>query len=200
MSDTNTERVMEEDSGALKVEEEVETREDIEQICGAQPFGSPAETPIEPVKMKKPRAKAKPKEPTITKEDIMEAVKEATKKPIPDKVDKNKEMVECPDCGLSITRHNLKYTHKRYCKAIKEQELPASSSKDPLPIAPKAQPLVRGGAQPLGLPARTTDDSEAVNEFIKNNPEVITNYLRNERANKANKRQFNAKSLLAGAF
>jgi hypothetical protein len=177
-----TEPIMEEDSGALKVEE-VETREDIEQIVN--------EEPIEVVKMKKPRAKAKPKEPTITKEDIMEAVKEATKKPVSDKIDKNKEMVECPDCGLSITRHNLKYTHKRYCKAIKEQEVPASSSKDPLPIAPKAQPLVRE--------KRTTDDYD-VNEFIKNNPEVITNYLRNERANKANKRQFNAKSLLAGAF
>eukprot|EP00972_Heterocapsa_arctica_P045304 6687949-Heterocapsa_arctica.AAC.1 len=46
----------------------------------------------EPVKIKKPRAKAKAKEPSITKEDIMEAVKEATKKPVPDKIDKNKEM------------------------------------------------------------------------------------------------------------
>ena len=185
MSDTNTERVMEEDSGALKEEDSgALTREVIEQIVN--------ETPIEPVKMKKPRAKAKPKEPTITKEDIMEAVKEATKKPIPDKIDKNKEIVTCPDCGLSITQHNLRYTHKRYCKALKlEKQEEASSSKDPLPIAPKAQPLVRE--------KRTTDDYD-VNEFIKNNPEVITNYLRNERANKANKRQFNAKSLLAGAF
>ena len=98
MSDTNTERVMEEeikveDSGAL-------TREIIEQIVN--------EEPIEVVKMKKPRAKAKPKAKptTITKEDIMEAVKEATKKPISDKIDKNKEMVECPDCGLIITQHN----------------------------------------------------------------------------------------------
>eukprot|EP00972_Heterocapsa_arctica_P004855 719611-Heterocapsa_arctica.AAC.1 len=49
-------------------------------------------SPSEPVKMKKPRAKAKPKEPSITKEDIMEAVKEATKQTIPDKIDKNKEM------------------------------------------------------------------------------------------------------------
>eukprot|EP00972_Heterocapsa_arctica_P053465 7874541-Heterocapsa_arctica.AAC.1 len=51
----------------------------------------------------------------------MEAVKEATKKPVPDKINKNKEMVTCPDCGLSITFHNLKYTHKRYGKALKEQ-------------------------------------------------------------------------------
>eukprot|EP00972_Heterocapsa_arctica_P017521 2587312-Heterocapsa_arctica.AAC.1 len=50
----------------------------------------------EPVKgvvtVKKPRAKPKPKEVSITKEDIMEAVKEATKKTVPDKIDKNKEM------------------------------------------------------------------------------------------------------------
>ena len=110
MSDVNTERVMEEeikeeDSGAL-------TREVIEQLVNN-------DSPIEPVKMKKPRAKAKPKEPTITKEDIMEAVKEATKKPIPDKVDKNKEMVECPDCGLKITYHNLRYTNKMYREALK---------------------------------------------------------------------------------
>ena len=105
---SDAEKVMMEEVVDIK-----ETREDIEQIVN--------ETPIEAVKMKKPRAKAKPKEPTITKEDIMEAVKEATKKPVPDKVDKNKEMVECPDCGLSITRHNLKYTHKRYCKALKEK-------------------------------------------------------------------------------
>ena len=100
-------------------------------------------------------------------------------------------MVECPDCGLSITRHNLKYTHKRYCKALKEQEVPASSSTDPSPKAPPPGLLVR---------EKRTTDVDDVNEFIKNNPEVITNYLRNERANKANKRQFNAKSLLSNAF
>jgi hypothetical protein len=183
MSDVNTERVMEEDSGALKVEDSGElTREVIEQIVN--------ETPIEPVKMKKPRAKAKPKEPTITKEDIMEAVKEATKKPVPDKPDKNKEMVTCPDCGLSITYHNLRYTHKRYCKALKEkEEAPASSSTDP---APPVQPVLQR--------TKTVTNEYDVNEFIKNNPEVITNYLRNERANKANKRQFNAKALLSNAF
>ena len=76
-------------------------------------------------------------------------------------------------------------------KKNKKQEVPASSSTDPIPIAPKAQPLVRE--------KRTTDVND-VNELIKNNPEVITNYLRNERADKANKRQNNAKPLLAGAF
>eukprot|EP00972_Heterocapsa_arctica_P015417 2271951-Heterocapsa_arctica.AAC.1 len=59
-----------------------ETREVIEQI----------EHNEEPFKMKKPRAKAKAAAVAIPKEDIMEAVKEATKKPVPDKIVKNKEM------------------------------------------------------------------------------------------------------------
>ena len=106
-------------------------------------------------------------------------------------------MVECPDCGLKITRHNLKYTHKRYCKALKEQESvtpnpsPASSSIDP-PKAPPAPPVLQR--------TKTVTNDDDVNEYIKNNPEVITNYLRNERANKANKRQFNARALLNNAF
>eukprot|EP00972_Heterocapsa_arctica_P018743 2772187-Heterocapsa_arctica.AAC.1 len=94
-------------------------RDVIEQIIDAEAVDAKA-SPSEPVKIKKPRAKAKPKEPSITKEDIMEAVKEATKPPPkPDKIDKNKEMVTCDKCGLSITYHNLKYTHARYCKALK---------------------------------------------------------------------------------
>ncbi len=193
MADTNTEIIMEE---VIVKEEVCETREDIEQIVNETP-----ETPFEPVKMKKPRAKAKakPKEPTITKEDIVLAVLEATKKPIPDKPDKNKEMVTCPDCGLSITFHNLKYTHKRYCKALKEQkqdsEATASSSSTSV-VAPPPPGLL----QRSKTVSADVDDSEALSEYIKNNPEILQNYLRNERANKANKRQFNAKALLAGAF
>eukprot|EP00972_Heterocapsa_arctica_P112597 16432707-Heterocapsa_arctica.AAC.1 len=60
-----------------------ESREEIEQILNN-------EVPTEPIKMKKPRAKAKAAAVAISKEDIMEAVKEATKKPVPDKPDKNK--------------------------------------------------------------------------------------------------------------
>eukprot|EP00972_Heterocapsa_arctica_P071207 10518665-Heterocapsa_arctica.AAC.1 len=73
---------------APEIVEEViinEIREAIEQIVTN-------EVPFEPVKMKKPRAKAKAAAVASTKEDIMEAVKEATKKPVPDKIDKNKEM------------------------------------------------------------------------------------------------------------
>ena len=28
-----------------------------------------------------------------------------------------KEKTTCPDCGITLTMHGLKYTHKRYCKA-----------------------------------------------------------------------------------
>ncbi len=191
MADTNTEIIMEE----VVVKEEVcETREDIEQIVNN--IVDAEASPSEPIKAaKKPRAKAKPKakEPTITKEDIVLAVLEATKKPVPDKIDKNKEMVTCDKCGLSITYHNLKYTHNRYCKALKlEKQEEASSS-------------VVAQVPPPGLLQRTktvtaTADVDDVNEYIKNNPEVLQNYLRNERANKANRQKFNAKALLAGAF
>eukprot|EP00972_Heterocapsa_arctica_P003471 516922-Heterocapsa_arctica.AAC.1 len=128
MTDVNTDKVMEE----VAAKEEEVTREDIEQIVNN-------EVPVEAVKMKKPRAKPKA---AITKEDIMEAVKEATKKPVPDKIDKNKEMVTCPDCRLSITYHNLKYTHKRYCKALKEQQEEIAS----------ASTSVVTGAQPAPPP------------------------------------------------
>ena len=137
--------------------------------------------------MKKPRAKAKP---TITKEEIVLAVLEATKPPPkPDKPDKNKELVPCPDCGLTITYHNLRYTHKRYCKGNKETNPPGLVLPPPLPT------LERGG----GVPSCTVTE-EVVNTYIKNNPEIVTNFLRNERANKANKRQVNAKALLVGAL
>eukprot|EP00972_Heterocapsa_arctica_P034329 5056787-Heterocapsa_arctica.AAC.1 len=65
------------------VKEEEVTRGDIEQIVNN-------EAPVEAVKMKKPRAKAKA---AITKEEIVLAVLEATKPPPkPDNIDKNKEM------------------------------------------------------------------------------------------------------------
>ncbi len=167
--------------------EEVEVQPDREEIieqCEVEVAQN--EEPIEPVKIKKPRAKAKP---TITKEEIVLAVLEATKPPPkPDKPDKNKELVLCPDCGLTITYHNLRYTHKRYCKGNKETALA------PTPPVPTAPGLERSSS------STATMTEEVVNTYIKNNPEILTTFLRNERANKANKRQANAKALLAGAI
>ncbi len=157
-------------------EEEAPTREEIIEECA-----SPAEEPTEPpppeapTKVKKPRAKAKP---TITKEEIVLAVLEATKPPPkPDKPDKNKELVLCPDCGLTITYHNLRYTHKRYCKGNKETPTQLALP-PPVPTAPG---LERSSSS-------TAMSDELVNLYIKNNPELVTSFLRNERANKANKR------------
>jgi hypothetical protein len=165
--------------------EEVEVQPDREEIieqCEVEVAQN--EEPIEPVKIKKPRAKAKP---TITKEEIVLAVLEATKPPPkPDKPDKNKELVLCPDCGLTITYHNLRYTHKRYCKGNKETTPPG--------LVPPPPALERTTT------ATATMTEEVVNTYIKNNPEILTTFLRNERANKANKRQANAKALLAGAI
>ena len=37
--------------------------------------------------------------------------------------DKLKDKVNCPDCGKEVTEHGLKYTHKKYCKALKKPEI-----------------------------------------------------------------------------
>eukprot|EP00972_Heterocapsa_arctica_P025043 3690315-Heterocapsa_arctica.AAC.1 len=69
-------------------------------------------------------------------------------------------MVTCPDRGLSITFHNLRYTHERYCKGLKEKEQEVAQHPTPPP--------------PPGLFIRettTTADVEDVNEYIKTNPE-----------------------------
>ena len=76
-----------------------------------------------------------------------------------------------------MTQHTLKYIHKRigFCKAEKAPE--------PEPEQPKP---------------KITEDS--VNDYIKQNPDIISNYLRNERAMKAQRKQMNARSLLNNAF
>ena len=43
-----------------------------------------------------------------------------------------------------------------------------------------------------------TDDM--VNQYMKENPDIVSNYLRNERLMKTQKRQMNARSLLNNAF
>ena len=77
-----------------------------------------------------------------------------------------------------MTQHTLKYLHKRrgYCKAEKQPE---------------------GIETPPPKPIITND---IVNDYIIENPEVISTYLRNERAMKAQRKQQNARSLLNNAF
>ena len=60
-----------------------------------------------------------------------------------------------------MTQHTLKYIHKicGFCKAEKEKPVP-----EPVPEPQKP---------------KITDD--IVNHYIKENPEIVSNYLRNER-------------------
>ena len=38
--------------------------------------------------------------------------------------------MNCPDCGKEVTEHGLKYTHKKYCKAVNK---PAPEEAQPMP-------------------------------------------------------------------
>ena len=81
---------------------------------------------------------------------------------------------------MDMTVHTLKYIHKRrgFCKAdIKPDVVP--------------EPIV----QPK--PKITQD---AVNGYIKQNPDMVYNYLRNERSMKAQRKQMHVRSLLNNAF
>ena len=79
-----------------------------------------------------------------------------------------------------MTQHTLKHIHKRrgFCKAVEEPE------QTPEPVQPK--------------PKIITED--AVNDYIKQNPDTVSNYLRNQRAMKAQRKHMNAMSLLDNAF
>ena len=174
-------------------EEQVETRELIEEIVNENPQEEPIEEPIEEVKPKaKPKTKAKAKV-KIIKEPVIETVIEP--EPVieekPQKVDKLKETVKCPDCGVSMSQHTLKYIHKKrgYCKAVVEEAV--------------VEPEPKITAPPPGLqkpPTSNNMTNDIVNQYIKENPEVVSNYLRNERLMKTQKRQMNARSLLNNAF
>ena len=134
----------------------------------------------------KPRAsRAKPKVKIVKEsvEPVVEVVEEKTIEK-PKKIDKLKEIVKCPDCNMDMTQHTLKYIHKRrnFCKAVKAEE----PEQTPEPEQPKQKP------KPI------TED--IVNDYIKQNPDIVSNYLRNERSMKAQRKQMNARSLLNNAF
>ena len=78
-----------------------------------------------------------------------------------------------------MTQHTLKHIHKRgFRKAEKEEQ---EKTPEPEPQKPKI-----------------TED--IVNQYIKENPETVPNYLRNERAMEAQRKRMNAQSLLTNAF
>ena len=165
--------------------EEEETREKIEEITNnEEPVKEAVIEPIieeeEEVKPKpKPKARAKAKI-KIVKEPVVEPVVEVVEEK-PKKIDKLKEIVKCPDCNMDMTVHTLKYIHKRrgFCKAD---------------VKPEVVP------EPIVQPKKKIVTEAAVNEYIKDIPDIVSNYLRNERAMKAQRKQMNARSLLNNAF
>ena len=86
---------------------------------------------------------------------------------------------------MDMTVHTLKYIHKRrgFCKAEKAPEA--------VPKKSVPEPVVQQ------KPKITQD---IVNDYIKENPDTVSNYLRNERAMKAQRKQMNARSLLNNAL
>jgi hypothetical protein len=175
--------------------DEEKTREQIIDIVNNEEEIVKEEIKEEIVKQEevKPKAKrasrAKPKvkivkesvEPIVVEEPV--EVEKPVEKPEP-KVDKLKSIVQCPDCLLSMTVHTLKYIHKRrgFCKAVVKADEPEQTP----------EPIVQQKPKPI------TED--IVNDYIKQNPDIVSNYLRNERSMKAQRKQMNARSLLNNAF
>ena len=85
---------------------------------------------------------------------------------------------------LSMTQHTLLYIHKRrgFCKAVVKPEVVPEKTPEPI----------------VQQKPKITED--VVNDYIKEYPDIVSNYLRNERAMKAQRKQMNARSLLKNAF
>ena len=178
MSDSETreeiENIINNDSPIKEEEPAEEVKEEIQ------------EETVKPKAKAKSKAKAKPKvkivkEPVEAVQKIEEPVEVVEEEP-PKKVDKLKQIAKCSDCNMDMTVHTLKYIHKRrgFCKA----DVARASQ------APATEPETQ-------KPKLTQD---IVNDYIKENPDVVSNYLRNERAMKAQRKQMNARSLLNNAF
>ena len=104
-------------------------------------------------------------------------------------------MVNGTDCNLSMTQRTPKYIHEKrgYCKGTFQEEV-------------KEQVKQEVAKEPPGLPkqkptkTKTNITEDIVNTYIQENPDIVTNYLRNERVIKAQRTQMNARPLLNNAF
>ena len=168
------------------VKEEIKEENPIEEVKEEiKPKAKPRASRAKP-KVKIVKESVEPVEPVVEEKPAEPVVEVVEVKPEP-KVDKLKTIVQCPDCMLFMTQHTLKYIHKRrgFCKAdtkaVPEQPVP---EKTPEPIV-QQKPKI-------------TED--AVNDYIKQNPDIVSTYLRNERSLKAQRKQMNARSLLNNAF
>ena len=172
----NEEEIVQEEPVKEEIKEEVK-KEEAKPKAKSKPRAKP--------KVKIVKESVEPVEPVVVEEKPKEPVVEVVEEK-PKKIDKLKTIVQCPDCGLSMTQHTLLYIHKRrgFCKAVTKEE---PEKKVPVP----EQPIVQ-------QKPKITED--VVNDYIKENPDVVSNYLRNERAMKAQRKQMNARSLLNNAF
>ena len=96
-----------------------------------------------------------------------------------------------------MSQHTLQYIHKKrgYCKAVVEEAVVEEAVVEPEPKI-IVQP-------PPGLQKQPTSNSitdDVVTQYMKENPDIVSNYVRNERLMKTQKRQINARSLLNNAF
>uniref|UniRef100_UPI00404A86B0 hypothetical protein n=1 Tax=Flavobacterium sp. TaxID=239 RepID=UPI00404A86B0 len=154
---------------------EEETRDEIIDIVNnnEEPIIE-EEVKEEPVKQEevKPKAKrasrAKPKVKIVKEsvEPVVEVVEEPVEveKPVEKKkVDKLKQIVECPDCNQFMTVHTLKYIHKRrgFCKADVKPEAVPEKTPEPVPVPKPVQQK----------PKPITED--IVNDYIKQNPDML---------------------------
>ena len=82
-----------------------------------------------------------------------------------------------------MTQHTLNYIHKRrgFCKAVVKEE----PEQTPELVVQQPKPKIT---------------QDIVNYYIKENPDIVNNYLRNGRTMKAQRKQMSARSLLNNAF
>ena len=92
--------------------------------------------------------------------------------------------------SFNVSAYIKIYSQKRgYCKAVVEEAV--------------VEPEPKITAPPPGLQKPPTSNNmtdDVVTQYIKENPDIVSNYLRNERLMKTQKRQMNARSLLNNAF
>ena len=105
------------------------------------------------------------------KQEIVEAIKEKVTKASPKpKPPAKGEKAQCEHCGITITAHNLKYSHPRVCK----KQPPASSK-----AVEAGLPNEGAGTPPppkaRGLERQTTSiiSPENLNYQIQNNPPIL---------------------------
>ena len=122
-----------------------------------------------------------------------------------------KAKTTCPDCGMSLTVHSLKYTHGRYCKSKKRTEDTNTKTQvdsgrkcmlrrsDTLPIGHREDPSQQQVDRPKSIDLNTPPAHE-INNNITPTPQQIEMYLNNVRKEKALKKQMHYHKLMSNAL